>query len=115
VIERGRAELQIADDWITLAGVEVEGAPFALPVRGRVSLGGELDLVVDLMPAVRAFGGGIYAEVARYTTSLPVRVRGTTAAPELAPPSPADVAKGVVGGLIFRALEPEESSAPPAR
>jgi hypothetical protein len=114
-VERGRAEIEIADDWIALGRVEIEGAPFTLPVRGRVSLGGELDLVVDLMPAVRAFGGGVYAAVARTTSSLPVRVRGTTDAPELAPPTPGDVARGLVGGLILRALEPEESPAAPER
>jgi hypothetical protein len=60
------------------------------------------------MPLVRAFGGGVYAKVASYTSSIPVRVRGTLAHPELAPPRAEDLARGVLGGALRRALAPDE-------
>ncbi len=66
-------------------------------VGGRVSLSGQLDLTVDLMPLVEVFGGGVYAKLARTTASLPVRIEGTLRDPSLAAPSARDVAKGLLG------------------
>ncbi|HWB81596.1 MAG TPA: AsmA-like C-terminal region-containing protein [Nannocystaceae bacterium] len=100
-------ELALADRWITLERVSSDAQSVAVPVTGRVSLSGELDLKVELMPLVQAFGGGAYAGAAKYTTSIPVRVRGTTKKPELAPPRAEDLAKGLLGGALRRALGPE--------
>ena len=59
------------------------------------------------MPLVSAFGGGAYASVARVTTSLPVRITGTVQDPELAPPRVRDLAPGLLGGAVVRALSPK--------
>ncbi|MGH7163370.1 MAG: hypothetical protein ACREID_07785, partial [Planctomycetota bacterium] len=69
-------------------------------LSGRVSLEGELDLRLDLMPLVKLFGGGAYREVSRFATKIPVRVGGTTAAPKLKAPRAADLARSVLGGLL---------------
>lgn len=100
-------ELALADRWITLERVTSDAQSVEVPVTGRVSISGELDLKVELMPLVKAFGGGAYADAARYTTSIPVRVRGTTRKPELAPPRAEDLAKGLLGGALRRALAPK--------
>lgn len=100
-------ELALADRWITLERVTSDAQSVAVPVTGRVSLSGELDLKVELMPLVQAFGGGAYAGAAKYTTSIPVRVRGTTRKPELAPPRAGDLAKGLLGGALRRTLAPQ--------
>ncbi len=94
----------IGQGWIELTRVTAENAAASLPIAGRVSLVGELDLRVDLMPMVRLFGGGIYRDAARYATSLPVRIRGTIEHPEIAPPSVADLGKSLLGGAIRRSL-----------
>lgn len=105
-------EFTIAEGWIGLGQVSATDGALVLPIRGRVSLAGELDLSVDLMPAVRAFGGGAYAGLARVTTSIPVRVEGTLSAPKLAPPSARDVGVGLLGGALRRALGPGQPDAP---
>jgi hypothetical protein len=98
------ARFSIADGWISLLGMESSGAPFDPHVRGRVGLDGRLELTADLMPLVEVFGGGIYAAAARYTTSIPVAIEGTVEAPRLRPPAVSDVARGLMGGLIRRAV-----------
>jgi hypothetical protein len=103
-LPHGSATFAIADGWVALSEVRTEEGGFDAKVRGRVSLHGELDLSVDLMPLVKVFGGGLYAEVARLSTSIPVRIGGTVHAPKLQPPSPAEVARGLAGGLLRRVL-----------
>lgn len=112
-LPHGRASFELADGWVRLHEVQTEEGGIDPKIAGRVSLSGELDLRVDLMPLVEAFGGGLYARAARFTTSIPVRIEGTIDAPKLRPPDPADVAKGIAGGLLRRALEPSEPEAPP--
>lgn len=94
-------EFAVGQGWVTLAKVTAEGVATSLPITGRVSLDGELDLKADLMPLVPLFGGGAYASVA---TSLPVGITGTVEAPKLAPPSVSDVGKSLLGGVIRRSL-----------
>lgn len=113
-LPHGSASFSIEGGWVALKEVRTEEGGFDAKVRGRVSLAGDLDLTVDLMPLVRAFGGGLYAEAARYTTSIPVRIEGTVQAPKLRPPTPADVAKGLAGGLLRRALGGAPKDPPPA-
>ena len=97
-------EFGIGAGWVTLVKVTAGGVATSLPISGRVSLDGELDLSADLMPLVPAFGGGAYASVASVATSLPVRITGTVEAPKLAPPSVSDVGKSLLGGVIRRSL-----------
>lgn len=103
-LARIAVEVTLADAWLSLGRVTTDDA-LAIPLEGRVSLAGELDLRVDLMPLVRAFGGGVYKEVARVATSLPVRIGGTVQAPEIAPPTASDVGRSLLGGAMRRALE----------
>ena len=103
-IESGEAELAIADGWVTLDHARTGSSELDPHLSGRVSLEGELDLKADLMPLVKAFGGGVYAGVTNYTTSLPVRIGGTVDDPDLQAPAASDVAKGLAGGLLKRAL-----------
>lgn len=95
---------RIEDGWVHLDEVTSSEASLDLRLRGKVSLTGALDLTADLMPLVQAFGGGIYEQAARHTTRIPVRVTGTVRQPELAAPPAEEVAKGVLGGLLRRAL-----------
>lgn len=103
-LPHGTVTFALAHEWITLERVTAQGATASLPIGGRVSLGGELDLHADLMPLLPLFGGGVYREVAAHATTLPVRVRGTIEKPELAPPTAKDVGKSLLGGLIRRSL-----------
>ena len=98
------AAFRIVEGWVHLDEVTSSEPSLDLRLRGRVSLAGELDVSVDLMPLVRRFGGGIDEQAARYTTRLPVGIGGTLRAPELAAPPAGEVAKGVLGGLLRRAL-----------
>jgi hypothetical protein len=105
-LARADVVFSLADEWVTLDRVTADGASASLPIAGRVSLSGELELTADLMPLLPVFGGGVYREVARYATSLPVRIRGTVEAPEVAPPSVSEVGKSLLGGALRRALGP---------
>jgi len=103
-LEQAAVTFALADGWIVLDRVTTEGTAASLPIGGRVSLDGELDLHADLMPLLPTFGGGVYRGVARWTTALPVRVRGTIEHPEFAPPSAKDVGAGLLGGALRRSL-----------
>lgn len=112
-LPHGSARFSIADGWVVLSEVRTEEGGFDAKVSGRVSLAGELDLSVDLMPLVKVFGGGLYAEAARLSTSIPVRIGGTVHAPKLQPPSPGEVARGLAGGLLRRVLtDPPKDEGP---
>lgn len=105
-LEEAAIELSVAGGWIRPGPVQL--GSLRPKVRGRISLRGELDLTVDVMPLVERYGGGIYATVAKATTSIPVRVTGTIDDPELAPPRPRDVARGLLGGALRRALSEDD-------
>jgi hypothetical protein len=102
-LDEAGAKFSLAQGWIDLKSVTVGRKEVRSPVRGRVGLDGRLDLLVDLMPVVRLFGEDAHAAIAHYTTSIPVRVRGTTAEPSIEPPTGKDVAKGLLGGALKRA------------
>lgn len=101
-VEEASATFTLAEGWIELSHIEAGDEALRVPVSGRVSFDGELDVVADLMPLVEAFGGGMYEEVARYASSIPVRIGGTVDAPALRPPTTSDIAKSVGGGLLRR-------------
>ncbi|MEM9455399.1 MAG: hypothetical protein AAGF11_14550 [Myxococcota bacterium] len=104
LLDEARVELSVAEGWVTPTVLAL--GSLSLRVTGRVSVRGQLDLLVDLMPFVERFGGGTYATIARTTTTLPVRVTGSVREPKLAPPRVRDVAAGLLGGAIRRAIEP---------
>ena len=104
-VDEARVTFALGSGWVTLASVESGEAELELPITGGASFEGELDLRVELMPLVKAFGGGVYEDVARYTTSIPVRIGGTVDQPALRPPTAADVARGLGGGLLRRGLD----------
>jgi len=101
---RASSTFTLAGGWITLGSVSAEGAVIVPPVTGRVALDGRLELEVDLMPLVAAYGGGVYAAARGVSSSIPVRVRGTVDKPEIKAPSARSIAKGLVGGAIHRLL-----------
>lgn len=104
-IATASAELRVEDGWLHPGAIVL--GELRPRLEGRVSLQGQLDLTLDLMPLVEAFGGGTYAAVARTTTRIPVRITGTVREPELAPPRARDVAAGLLGGAVRRALTPD--------
>jgi hypothetical protein len=74
-----------------------------------VSLEGQLDLTMDLMPLVKTFGGGnTYKEVSKRVDKIPVGIKGTSSAPKFALPKAEELLKGVaqktaeekLGGLL---------------
>lgn len=103
-LARASAEFVVADDWVKLGRVTLEREAVPMPVEGGVSLGGALDLRVDVLPLVRIFGGKAHAAIGSVATSVPVRIRGTVQAPELALPTAADVGRSLLGGAIRRSL-----------
>ncbi len=112
-LREAAVEFDVADDWVTLTRVTADGAIATLPLTGRVSLAGALDLRFDLMPILAGFGGGAYQAVAAHATSLPVRIRGTVSKPELAPPTAGDVGRSLLGGALRRALRGGDAGATP--
>ncbi|MEM7156069.1 MAG: AsmA-like C-terminal region-containing protein [Myxococcota bacterium] len=105
-------ELDVADSWISPQTIKL--GELEPKIKGRISIEGKLDLNVDLFPLVGLFGGGVYETVARTTTRLPVRITGTVHEPRLAPPRIRDVAAGLLGGAVRRALssKSEDPKAP---
>jgi hypothetical protein len=103
-VENASATFTFAERWIELSRVDTGDEELRLPVSGRISFAGELDMTVDLMPLVEVYGGGVYENVARYATSIPVRIGGTIDAPAVRPPTARDVAGSVGGALLRRSL-----------
>ncbi len=104
VLSRASATVSLADQWVTLQRVTSEGELSVPPISGRVALDGRLDLNVDLMPLVEAYGGGVYARLRGVTSSIPVRVAGTVDDPEIKAPAATSIAKGLLGGLRHRVV-----------
>ncbi|MEM6997036.1 MAG: hypothetical protein AAF721_41415, partial [Myxococcota bacterium] len=103
-LEHGSATFRVADEWVSLARVQSEGALLVPPVTGRVAMDGRLDLDVDLMPLVQAYGGGAFAAVRGVTSTIPIRVVGTVDEPEIKRPGAGSLAKGLLGGLRHRVV-----------
>jgi len=107
-LSRGTVDAKVGSGWVELVRVTADTDAIPVPVTGRVSLQGELDLRVDLLPLVRVFGVGPYREVGKVAASIPVRVRGTVEHPEIAPPTASDVSRSLVGGALRRALADDD-------
>lgn len=98
------AEFQLAQGWVKFNRLSASGKELRYDLAGRVSLDGELDLAMDLMPLVKAFGGGkTYGKIKQYTDELPIKIRGTTVAPAYELPV-ADIAENAVKKTLEKEL-----------
>lgn len=97
-IKDAGAEFGLGQGWIAFNRLSAETHEARYDLAGRVSLDGQLDLTMDLMPLVKTFGGGkAYKDVAKRVDKIPVGIKGTSAAPKFALPKAEDLLKGIVG------------------
>jgi len=103
------AEFGVSQGWLQFNRLSAKTHEARYDLAGRVSLEGQLDLTMDLMPLVKTFGGGnTYKEVSKRVDKIPVGIKGTSAAPKFALPKAEELLKGVVektaeeklGGLL---------------
>jgi len=100
------ARFQVRQGWIEFQRLSASGEQVRYDLAGRVSLTGELQLTMDLMPLVKRFGGGdTYQKVARHVVRLPMRIEGTTAQPRLKAPRAEDLLKGIAEKKLGDELE----------
>lgn len=91
------AEFGLAQGWIAFNRLSAETHEARYDLAGRVSLDGQLDLTMDLMPLVKQFGGGkAYKDASKYVDRIPVEIKGTSASPKLGSPKLEDMAKGLI-------------------
>ena len=107
-LQRGTAKFSLADEWVAMERVEAEGDVVVPPLRGRVALDGRLDLEVDLMPLLKAYGGEAYARASKISSTIPIRVAGTVSEPDIQRPKASSIARGLLGGLVNRVTDPPE-------
>lgn len=95
-IKDAGADFGLADGWIAFNRLSAETHEARYDLGGRVSLDGQLDLTMDLMPLVKRFGGGdTYKEVSKRVDRIPVAIKGTSAAPKFALPNKEELLKGI--------------------
>lgn len=95
------AQFDLKDGWLRFNRLSASGEKVRYDFAGRVSLDGRLDLTLDLMPLVKVFGGDKnYAKVKDKVKEIPMRIGGTTAAPEYRPPKAEDLLKGALDNLL---------------
>jgi AsmA-like C-terminal region len=103
------AEFGLAQGWIAFNRLSAETHEARYDLAGRVSLDGQLDLTMDIMPLVKQFGGGkAYKDAQKYVDKIPVEIKGTSASPQFAAPKLEELAKGILekkageelGGLL---------------
>ena len=95
------AQFDVKDGWMMFNRLSASGDKVRYDFAGRVSLDGKLDLTMDLMPLVKAFGGDKnYAKVKDKVKEIPMRIGGTTANPDYKPPKVEDLLKGAIGNII---------------
>jgi uncharacterized protein involved in outer membrane biogenesis len=111
------ADFGLGQGWIAFNRLSAETHEARYDLAGRVSLDGQLDLTMDLMPLVKRFGGGkTYQDVSKRVDKIPVAIKGTSAAPKFALPSAEDLLKGAVGkeaekqlgGILDKIKKPEK-------
>ncbi|MHC4548776.1 MAG: AsmA family protein [Planctomycetota bacterium] len=92
------AQFQVSRGWLEFQRLSASGGQARYDLAGRVSLDGQLELTMDIMPLVKQFGGaGAYREAARYVEKIPVRIGGTATKPRLKAPRAEDFAKDALG------------------
>ena len=103
------ADFGLSQGWIAFNRLSAETHEARYDLAGRVSLDGQLDLTMDLLPLVKTFGGGsAYKDVAKRVDKIPVGIKGTSASPKFALPKAEELLKGLVekaaedelGGLL---------------
>ncbi len=108
-IKDAGAEFGLGQGWIAFNRLSAETHEARYDLAGRVSLDGQLDLTMDLMPLVKTFGGGkAYKDVSKRVNKIPVGIKGTSAAPKFALPKAEELLKGLaekaaedeLGGLL---------------
>jgi hypothetical protein len=97
----------VQQGWISFNRLSANTHEARYDLAGRVSLDGQLDLSMDLLPLAKLFGGGTYKDVAKRVNKIPIRIGGTSSAPKFALPKADDLLKG----LAEKALEDELGSA----
>jgi len=80
------AQFAISNEWLNFQRLSASGKEARYDMSGRVSMDGQLDLRMDLLPLVKLFDAGAYAEAQKYIDTLPVKIQGTTSAPRLRAP-----------------------------
>jgi len=91
------ASFGIGQGWIAFNRLSAETHEARYDLAGRVSLDGQLDLTMDLMPLVKQFGGGkAYKDVSKHVDKIPVQIKGTSAAPKFGLPKAEELAKGIL-------------------
>jgi uncharacterized protein involved in outer membrane biogenesis len=108
-IKDAGADFGLSQGWIAFNRLSAETHEARYDLAGRVSLEGQLDLTMDLMPLVKRFGGGnAYKEVSKRVDKIPVGIKGTSAAPKFALPKAEELLRGAaqkaaedeLGGLL---------------
>jgi uncharacterized protein involved in outer membrane biogenesis len=91
------AEFGLSQGWIAFNRLSAETHEARYDLAGRVSLDGQLDLTMDLMPLVKRYGGGkTYKDVSKHVDKIPVEIKGTSASPKFGLPKAEDLLKGIV-------------------
>jgi hypothetical protein len=96
-IKDAGADFGLSQGWIAFNRLSAQTHEARYDLAGRVSLDGQLDLTMDLMPLVKTFGGGdTYKDVAKRVDKIPVGIKGTSASPKFALPKAEELLKGLV-------------------
>jgi len=96
-IKDAGAEFGLGQGWISFNRLSAETHEARYDLAGRVSLDGQLDLTMDLMPLVKRFGGGkTYKDVSKHVDKIPVTIKGTSASPKFGLPKAEELLQGIV-------------------
>ena len=91
------AKFDLSKGWLDFRLLYAKTTEVSYDLDGRVSLDGELDLTMDLMPLVKIFGGGkAYKDVAKRVDKIPVGIEGTSASPRFKLPTAEELLRGLV-------------------
>lgn len=107
-LDRVQVRGTFANGWFVFDAIETKPADILPEVQGRVSLGGALELNVELRPLLTALDAGHRDALLDLTTSFPVRVEGTVAQPSIGPPRWGAIGTGLAGGLLHRLTSASE-------
>lgn len=104
-IKDAGADFGLGQGWIAFNRLSAETHEARYDLAGRVSLDGQLDLTMDLMPLVKRFGGGkAYKDISKHVDKIPIAIKGTSAAPKFALPKAEDLVRGLVEKMAEKEL-----------